>query len=136
MKKSYFTIVLTLACVLGLGITAHAQEARRVVAKVQFDFVVDGSRTMHAGTYSITRISQDPHSGLIISNDNDSAILLPMAIGDTSAQTSGLRFEHVGDRYFLSKVEMPMGIYTMAIPRAITELARNRDHGTVSFAGN
>lgn len=136
MNKSYITAVLTLACMLGLGVSAHAQEACRVVVKVQFDFVVDGTRTMHAGTYSIRRISQDPRSGLIISNDNDSAILLPMATGETSAETAALRFEHVGDKYFLSKVETPMGIYTIEIPRAITELARNRDHSTVSSAGN
>jgi hypothetical protein len=136
MKKSYFAVVLTLACMLGLGISAHAQEARRVVVKVQFDFVVDGSRTMPAGTYSISRISQDPRAGLVIFNGNDSAILLPMAIGEASAEVAGLRFEHVGDKYFLSKVETPTGVYTIETPRAITELARNRDRGTVSSAGN
>ena len=49
MKKSYLTVVLTLTCLFGLGISARAQDASRVVATVPFDFVA-GGETFPAGT--------------------------------------------------------------------------------------
>ena len=62
MKKSYVTVVLTLTCLLGLGISARA--------------------------------------------------------------------------YFLSKIETPGGVYTIAIPPAMTKLAQMKDHSTVPFSGS
>jgi hypothetical protein len=34
MKKSYLTVVLTLTCLLGLGISAHAQDVGKVAVNV------------------------------------------------------------------------------------------------------
>lgn len=59
MKKSYLTVVLTLTCLLGPSLSAHAQDASRVVVTVPFEFVVTGSKTMPAGTYRIDRVSPD-----------------------------------------------------------------------------
>ena len=56
MKKSFFTVVLTMTCLLGLGISAHAQDASGVVVKVPFEFVA-GAKTLPAGTYSVGRVS-------------------------------------------------------------------------------
>jgi len=42
MKTSYFTVVLTLTCLLGLGIGGHAQDAGRVIVKVPFEFIAGG----------------------------------------------------------------------------------------------
>ena len=138
MKTSYLTIALTLACLLGLGISAHAEDQNKVVVNVQFDFVVGGSRTMPAGTYTISRISQDPRSGLVLRSESDSTLLLPVAIGEASTEQTGLSFEHVGERYYLSKIETPGGIYTVATTRAITKLAqsKSKDAVTVSVSGN
>ena len=44
-------------------------------------------------------------------------------------------FEHVGDRYFLSKVETLEGVYTFRTPRAMTKVAQMKDHGTVTSSG-
>jgi len=38
MKKSYLTAVLTLTCLLGLGISARAQDAEGVRVNVPFEF--------------------------------------------------------------------------------------------------
>jgi hypothetical protein len=136
MKNSYLTIVLTLTSLLGLGISARAQDASRVVVTVPFQFVVAGSKTMPAGTYWIERVSRDSHSGLIIRSYEDSVLVLPMAVDGPSTEQAELNFEHVGDKYFLSRVATLAGVYTIDTPRAITRLAKSKDHGTASSSGN
>jgi len=52
MKKSYFNVVLTLTCLLGLGISASA--ARNNAHSVQISDVVQiGSTTLKPGTYKV-----------------------------------------------------------------------------------
>jgi hypothetical protein len=135
MNKSYLTVVLTLTCLLGLGTSARAQDTEGVVAKVPFEFVV-GARTMPAGTYSIGRLTQDAHAGLIIRSSDNGALLLPVAVDQDSAEQATLTFEHVGDKYFLTKADTPAGVYIFAIPRSMTVLAQVKVHGTLSSAGS
>jgi hypothetical protein len=136
MKKSYLTIVLTLTSLLGLGISARALDAGGVAVTVPFEFVVAGSKTMPAGTYSIERVSPDSRSGLIIRSYKNGALLLPVAVDGPFAEQAKLNFEHVGDKYFLSKVATPAGVYTIETPGRITKLAKSKDHGTASSSGN
>ena len=135
MNKSYLTVVLTLTCLLGLGTSARAQDTEGVVAKVPFEFVA-GARTMPAGTYSIGRLTQDAHSGVIIRSSDNGTFLLPAAVDDDSGEQATLTFEHVGDKYFLTKADTPAGVYVFAVPRAMTVLAQVKVHGTLSSAGS
>jgi hypothetical protein len=131
------TVVLTMTCLLGLGISAHAQDASGVVVKVPFEFVA-GGKTLPAGTYSVGRLSPGIHPSLIIdSKDNGAfALVLPVVADGESVGHTELSFEHVGDKYFLSKVETPAVIYTILTPRAMTKLAQMNDHGATSSSGN
>src|SRR6266446_2041422 len=84
MKMSYFTVVLTLTCLLGLGLGAHAQDAGRVVVKVPFEFVA-GGKTLPAGIYTIGRLSPAIHPALLIDNKDTGAfaecsLVFPMEI--------------------------------------------------------
>lgn len=134
MKKAYLTVVLTLTCLLGLGISARAQAASGVVVTVPFEFVA-GGKTLPAGTYSVGRVSAAVHPGLIIRSNDNGALVLPTVFEGTPGEQSKLGFEHVGDKYFLSKVETRAGIYTFAIPRAMTRVAKVKDGGTLSSSG-
>ena len=134
MNKSYLTAVLTLTCLLGLGISGHAQDTEGVVVKVPFEFVAAG-KTMPAGKYSIGRISTDAYSGLIILGKNNGAFLQPGLVEGPSADQQTLSFEYVGGKYFLSKVKTPGGVYTIPVPRATVALAQMKDQGTVSSSG-
>ncbi len=98
MKTSYFTVVLTLTCLLGLGIGAHAQDAGRVIVKVPFEFVA-GDKTLPAGTYTIGRLSPAIHPALIIDNKDTGAfvVMLPSVPDGDSAGQAELSFERVGD---------------------------------------
>jgi hypothetical protein len=134
MKKSYVTTVLTLTCLLGLGISARAQDTEGVVVKVPFEFVAAG-KTMPAGKYSVGRISTDAYSGLIILGENNGAFLHPVLVEEPSADQQALSFEYVGGKYFISKIKTPGGVYTISLPRAMVELAQVKDQGTVSSSG-
>ena len=53
MKKSYLTAVLMFTCVLGVGVSACAQDADAVLVSVPFEFVVGGA-TLPAGDYRVS----------------------------------------------------------------------------------
>ena len=141
MKKSSLAVVLTLSCMLGLGKSARAQELDKLAVNVPFEFVA-GGQTLPAGTYSVSRVSSgDPQSLVIRSNDN-SVFLLPaffdggfVSGNGGSADHAELGFEHVGDKYFLSKIETPAGVYAIRTPRAMTQVGQMKDHGTGSSSG-
>jgi hypothetical protein len=54
MKKQYLAILFALICVLGLGLSARAQEEDTVITKVPFDFVA-GGKVLPAGKYTLGR---------------------------------------------------------------------------------
>lgn len=135
MNKLYVAALLTLTCLCGLVAKARAQDAEGVVVKVPFEFVA-GVKTMPPGTYSVGRISSDPHSGLVIRNYDKSVLVLTTLVEAASAQQPALSFEHVEGKYFLSKIETPGGVYTIPVPRAISALVQVRDHSSVSASGS
>ncbi len=134
MKKSYFAAVLTLTCLLGVGVTANAQDTEGVSVKVPFEFVAGGA-TLPAGTYTVGRISADASSGIAIRNYGHGAFALPMVVDGTPAKVLKLSFESVGGTHFLTEADTPGGIYTFALPKAMVALAQAKDQGTVSSGG-
>jgi hypothetical protein len=133
MKKSYLGALLTLVCVFGLGISARAQD-EQVVAKVPFDFVA-GGKTMPAGTYNVSRVV-GPQRGLIIRGSDSSAFVLPMVFDAGTADHASLGFAHVGDSYFLSKIETLGGVYTVGTPRPMNKVAQMKDNSSLSSSGS
>jgi hypothetical protein len=134
MKESYLTAVLTLTCLLGLGISARAQDVDKVAVKVPFEFVA-GGQTLPAGTYNVTRVSDQAFPGLVIRSSDNSAFLLPMFFDGVSADHAELNFEHVGGKYFLSEVKTPAGVYAIRTPRPMAQVAQMKDQGAMSSSG-
>jgi hypothetical protein len=113
MKRSYVAALLTLTCLLGLGISSHAQDADGVVVTVPFEFVAGGA-TLPAGEYRVSRVSPGVNRELSIRGYNKGgAFLLPLSFDGVTADQPTLSFEHVGGKYFLSKIKTPGGVYTM-----------------------
>lgn len=134
MKKSYLTAVLTLTCLFGLGMSAHAQDTEGVRVKVPFEFVAAGT-ILPAGTYTVGRLSADAFSGIAIRSYEHGVVVLPMVVEGTATGQPKLSFEHVGGTYFLSEVHTPGGTYTFALPKALIALAQMKDQGTMSPSG-
>ena len=141
MKKSSLAVVLTLSCMLGLGISARAQEVDKLAVNVPFEFVA-GGQTLPAGTYSVSRVSTgDPRSLVIRSSDNSVFLLPAFFDGDpvlangATADPAEFSFVHENGKYFLKQVETPGGVYGFKTPRPMTQVAQMKDHGTASSSG-
>jgi hypothetical protein len=126
MKKSYLTAVLMLTCLLGVGVSARAQDANAVVVSVPFEFVA-GSATLPAGEYRVSRVNPGANRELAISGYNKgNAFLLPVAFDDGPANQPTLSFEHVGGKYFLSRIKTPRGVYTMPASQEMVMLGKTK----------
>jgi hypothetical protein len=138
MKNQYLTVLFTLICVLGLGLGARAQEEDTVLAKIPYDFVV-GGQVLPAGTYRFSRIDTTGSSrALQISSyeTRASAFLIPTVFDDFQTGHAKLNFEHVGNKYFLSAIETPIGTYAITIPPSAIKLAQMEQQRTSSSGGN
>jgi hypothetical protein len=134
MKKSDLSVVLTMICLLGLHEGARAQDAGKVVSKIPFDFVAGGV-TLPAGVYTVGGASPEAYPGLVLIRSQDKgALLLPLVVDRGRAGHAEFDFEHVGDKYFLSKIQTAAGVYTFGTPRAIS-VAQMKDHDTSTSSG-
>src|SRR5258708_20732815 len=84
MKKKYANILLTLICLLGLGVAAEAQIRGEIIVTLPFEFVVSG-KTLPAGTYTLSRFSDDKFDGLIPSSHENRPGLFVHPIATASA---------------------------------------------------
>lgn len=126
MKRSYLTAVLMLTCLLGIGVSARAQDADAVVVSVPFEFVAGGA-TLPAGEYRVSRINPGINQELAISGYNKgSAFLLPLAFDGVMVadHEPALSFEHVRGKYFLSEIKTLGGVYTMPASREMVMLGK------------
>ena len=136
MKKAYLIAVLSLTTICGLGVSAKAQDADSVVVKVPFEFVAGGA-TLPAGEYRVSRVNPGVNRELAISgyNNNGSAFLLPVVFAYGPATEPTLNFEHVGDKYFLSKIKTLNGVYTMPAQRETMMLGQVNTSSPMSSSG-
>jgi len=123
MRKQFLSRVLTLTCVLGLGLGAQAEGDGKVVTNVPFEFSAGGT-TLPAGIYTVDRVSTPSDSHLLIRNREHGAFLLPVTFEGASVVGSLFTFQHVGNKYFLSKVKTPAGVYTLGTPQALKSTAQ------------
>jgi len=138
MKKQYLTVLFTLICVLGLGLGARAQEQDTVVTNVPFDFVV-GGKVLPAGTYRASRI--DPSTGsralqITSFETRASVLLIPTVFDGFQSGHAQLNFEHLGDSYFLSAIETPIGTYAIDIPPSAIKLAQMQQQSSSPSGSN
>ncbi len=137
MKKSYLTAVCMLTCLLGIGVSARAQSADAAIVSVPFEFVAGGAM-LPAGEYRVSRLNPGVTQELFISGYNKGGtFLLPLAFENRSSGEPALSFEHVGGKYFLSKIKTLDGIYTMPASRELIMLgkANSSSPNTASASG-
>ena len=126
MKKQRLTAALALICLVGLSVGARAENKTEVV-NIPFEFVA-GGKTLSPGTYSVSRVSlaYEPSLILLIRSRDEAVYVHPVAFNDASDEEAQLNFEHVGDKYLLSKVRTSEGVYT--IGDAVTKMGQKRAH--------
>ena len=135
MKKSYLIAVCMLTCLLGIGVSARAQSADAVIVSVPFEFVAGGA-TLPAGEYRVSRLNPGVDQELFISGYNKKgAFLLPLVF-ESSAGEPTLSFEHVGGKYFLSKIKTLRGVYTMPASREMVMLGKANSPSPSTSSGS
>jgi hypothetical protein len=134
MNKMYFTFALAVMCIVSLGTTSRAQDTDGIIVNVPFEFVV-GAKVMPAGTYMVARLFSDPSSGVVLRSAANSAVVLPTTVEGASVFKALLTFQHMGETYFLGKIETPGMVYTFSTPRPRMTLARTHDDETTVRVG-
>ena len=117
MKLSYVRFVSAFALLAALAVAGRAQEPDQLRVTVPHDFVVAG-KTLPAGTYRVDRLSNNDLSELSIRGveNHQGVLFLSSPISSTNEVHPSLRFERVGDQYFLSQIETENHIFSIAVP--------------------
>jgi hypothetical protein len=137
MKKKYASILFTLICLLGVGVAAQAQTRGEIVVTLPFEFVISG-KTLPAGTYTVSRFSDDKNDGVILSNRDSesgkSVFVHPIETEDTSADKPQVSFERVGELHFLTRIQTSHDVYKIPVSRSeiLEAAARPHDNGSAS----
>jgi len=135
MKKLHVTALLVFTCLLGLRVGALAQDVDGVVVTIPFGFVA-GRATLPAGHYTISRVNPGVNRELVIhSYGNGGAFVLPVAFDEVITDQTTLSFEHLGGRYFLSKIKTPGGVYSMKTPPERIAVAQAKSQSASSSSG-
>jgi hypothetical protein len=131
MRKQSLRMLIALIGVVGSGVAARAQDLDKVVAKIPYEFVVDG-KTFPAGSYQMDRVGRSDDRMLVLHNlDNHASVLVvPVFVESNSADQVRISFERVGEELFLSKIETLGHVFTIPVSRsAIIETAA-RSHSS------
>jgi hypothetical protein len=153
MKKKYASILLTLICVLGLGVATKAQTRGQIVETQPFDLMVSGpdqivvtlpfefvvsGKTLPAGKYTVIRFSDDKSDGLILSSyeNRTSVIVHPIEIESARADKPNVSFERVGEQHFLSRIQTTRNIYNISVSRLAIMEAAQRSHDGAPVSGS
>jgi hypothetical protein len=119
MKRIYFRMLVVSLFVASIGVAAQADEPDRLLVNIPCDFVVSG-RTLPAGTYLVSRVSDsDLHEIAISSVDTGSTVLtLSAQVQDTSRIQPKITLQHSGDQNFLSKIQTANHVFTIEVPKS------------------
>ena len=135
--KKYARTLIAVTFLLGLGVAAKAETQTEVVAKVPFQFVVDG-KTLPAGTYTVRSLSGDPQGVLLLTNDDNTAsmFVLPVSTAQPSAYRPKVAFKQVGKHYLLSSIQTADFVYNIPVSRSLATVTAAKPNETVPVAGS
>jgi len=136
MKQQLANVLLIITSLFGLAAGAKAETHREIIVKLPYEFVVAG-RTLPAGTYTVSRLSDDRLAGLsIVSQEQRSGVLvLANQFENRPGDDTKVLFERVGDMYFLSSIVTLDGVYTLPLPRSAVLMAKSRHTDGMSASG-
>jgi hypothetical protein len=121
MKRISAVALLALAGFIGTG-SAMAQDQIR--ATVPFDFAV-GNKVLHAGTYSITRVSSSVSAIEVQNRATWDGVMIGTTGADNRAAKNVLVFDKYNGHYFLHSILCDSAGMNMNLPATKAE---QRDH--------
>lgn len=126
MKQRLASALLIITGLFGLAAGAKAETHREVIVNIPYEFVA-GGRTLPAGTYTVSRLSDDRLGSLRIASyeQRSGVLVLANQFEDRPANDTKISLEHVGGMYFLRTIETPDGVYTLPLPRSALLMAKS-----------
>ena len=133
--KKHVRILVALTFLFGLGVAAKAETRAEIVVKLPFQFSV-GGKTLPAGTYKVSHLSNDPFSVLrLTSYDNAASVyVLPFSIASTSTDKPQVEFKQVGEHYLLSSIQTEDYVYDIPVSRSLVMAAAAKPNDAVSVS--
>lgn len=132
MKRNYFRMLVVFLFVASIGVAAQAGEPDQLLVNIPYNFVV-GGKTLPAGAYRVSRVSDnDLHEIAISSVDTGATVLtLTAQVQDTSRIQPKITLQHAGDQNFLSKIQTANHIFTIPVSKSdLAEAAAKADGGS------
>ena len=135
MKTFY---VRFLSAFFGLAALAAASRAQdQVIVNVPYEFVVAG-KTLPAGNYRVSRLSTNNINELALTNveKRTGVLLISGEVAPTREDKPAFSFEHVGDQYFLSKIETAEHIFTIPVSTKANQLVALKKQASPSASSS
>ena len=117
MKTIYVRFLSAFFGLAAFAAAARAQEIDQIIVKVPYEFVASG-KTLPAGTYRVHRAYDDRGTKVLVMTsfeNREGVLLLSSDVSTTREYKPAVSFEHIGDQYFLSKIETADHIFTYPV---------------------
>ena len=136
MKQQLASVLLIIMSLFGLEQGAKAVTHREVIVTIPYEFVVAG-RTLAAGTYTVSRLSDDPRSRLSIASyeTGSGVVVLANHFDSRPADDAKISLQRVGDMYYLRSIETRDGIYSLPLPHSTLLMAKSAHTDGLSASG-
>lgn len=141
MKTTYARFLSAFFGLAALAVASRAQAVDQIIVNVPYDFVVSG-KTLPAGEYRINRVSENNNLTLEITGleNHEGALLVSNEVTTNREDKPTLSFQHVGDQYFLSKIETAEHIFTVPVSAAkaaaVVAMKKQANPSTGSSSGS
>jgi hypothetical protein len=137
MKTIYVRFLSAFFALAALAVAARGQAVDKLIVNIPHDFVAAG-KTLPAGTYKVLRIDDNDIKQLALTSfeNRDGVLLISSVVTPTREDKPALGFEHIGNQYFLSKIETADYIFTIPVSaKAATQISMSKQSGP-SASGN
>jgi hypothetical protein len=117
MKTIYIRFLSAFFVLAAFAAATRAQEVDQIIVNVPYDFVVSG-KTLPAGTYRVHRAYDDRGTKVLAMSsfeNREGVLLLSNDVSPTREDKPAVTFQHIGDQYFLSKIETADHIFTFPV---------------------
>jgi hypothetical protein len=133
--KTYARFLVAITVLFGLGVAAKAETRAEIVVTLPFGFVV-GGKTLPAGTYTVSRLSDEKFDGLILTSydKHTSVFVRPSEFESASLDKPQMSFQRVGDQHFLSTIQTTWDVYHFPVSRSAIMGAAARSGNNVSVS--
>ena len=116
MKTIYVRFLSAFLGLAALAAATRGQAVDQIIVNIPYEFVAAG-KTLPAGTYTVKRATDTNTTELAITSFENrvGVLLLSSEVSPTREDKPALSFEHIGNQYFLSKIETADHIFTIPV---------------------